>query len=76
MTDPDQLRTEIAQTRQDLAETVDELSHRVSPRERARSAVNTTKDTVQTHRPQVAIASGAVVSSVLVVWLIKRRRSS
>lgn len=38
MTDPEQLKAEIAQTRSDLAATVDELSHRVDPREQAKSA--------------------------------------
>jgi Protein of unknown function (DUF3618) len=36
--DPEQLITEISETRQDLAETVDELSHRVDPREQAKRA--------------------------------------
>jgi Protein of unknown function (DUF3618) len=36
MTDPEQLKEEIAQTRSDLAETVDELSHRMDPREQLR----------------------------------------
>jgi len=50
MTDPEQLKAEIAQTRSDLAETVDELSHRMDPREQAKSAARAGSEAVRTHR--------------------------
>jgi Protein of unknown function (DUF3618) len=75
MTDPEQLKVEIAQTRSDLAETVDELSHRVDPREQAKSAARAGSEAVRSHRGRLAIAGGLVSVAVL-ARVIARRRSS
>ena len=75
MTDPEQLKEEIAQTRSDLAETVDELSHRMDPREQAKAAAQAGRDAVQTHRTELAIAA-AVVCLLFLVRVVARRRSS
>jgi len=75
MTDPEQLKAEIAQTRSDLAETVDELSHRVDPREQAKSVARAGSEAARTHRRQFAVAGGLVSAAVL-ARVIARRRSS
>lgn len=75
MTDPEQLKEEIARTRSDLAETVDELSHRMDPREQAKAAAQAGRDAVQTHRRELAIAA-AVVCVLFLVRVVTRRRSS
>ena len=75
MTDPEQLKSEIAQTRSDLAETVDELSHRVDPREQAKSAARAGGEAVRTHRMQLVIAGG-LISVAAIARAVARRRSS
>lgn len=75
MTDPELLKEEIAQTRSDLAETVDELSHRLDPREQAKAAAQAGRETVQTHQRELVIAA-AVVCALFLVRVIARRRSS
>ena len=75
MTDPELLKEEIAQTRSDLAETVDELSHRLDPREQAKAAAQAGRETVQTHPRELVIAA-AVVCALFLVRVIARRRSS
>ena len=76
MTDPELLKEEIAQIRSDLAETVDELSHRLDPREQAKAAAQAGRETVQTHQRELVIAAAAVVCALFLVRVIARRRSS
>ena len=73
MTDPEQLKAEIAQARNDLAETVDELSHRMDPRQQAKSAARAGTDAVRTHRRQLAIATGLVTIGFLARVVLRRR---
>jgi hypothetical protein len=75
MTDPAQLRAKIARTRSDLAETVDELSHRMDPREQAMSAAQAGSEAVRTPRVLLAIAAG-LVCVVFLARVVVRRRSS
>ena len=75
MTDPELLKAEIAQTRSDLADTVDELSHRMDPREQAKAAAQIGRDAVQTHRRELVIAA-AVVCVLFLARVVARRRSS
>ena len=74
MTDPEQLKTEIAQTRSDLAETVDELSHRMDPREQARSAAQAAGEVARTHRIQLTIGAG-LICILFLARVVARRRS-
>ena len=75
MTDPEQLKAEIAQTRSDFAETVDELTLRIDPREQAKAAARVGSEAVRTHRTQLAIAAG-LFSLALVGRAIARRQTS
>ncbi len=76
MSDPDALRAEIDQTRQDLAETVEELSHRVDPREQARSAAQAARETARTHRPQLVVAGSVVVALLIIRRIVGRKKNS
>lgn len=76
MSDPDALRAEIDQTRQDLAETVEELSHRVDPREQARSAAQAARETARTHRPQLVVAGSVAVALLIIRRIVGRKKNS
>jgi ADP-ribosylglycohydrolase len=70
------LRAEIDQTREDLAETVEELSHRVDPREQARSAAQAARETARTHRPQLVVAGSVVVALLIIRRIVGRKKNS
>jgi hypothetical protein len=76
MSDPDQLRAEIAQTRNDLADTVDALSHKANPREQLRSAAQSGGEAIRGHKTQVSIAAGALTVLLVLRLVFRRRRSS
>ena len=74
--DPDALVTEIERTRENLAQTIDQLADRVSPANVAQRALDRAREQFQ--RPEARMAGGAVaalaVLGVLGVYLIRRRR--
>jgi len=76
VSDPDALRAEIDQTRQVLAETVEELSHRVDPREQARSAAQAARETARTHRPQLVVAGSVAVALLIIRRIVGRKKNS
>ncbi len=63
-TSPAALEADIARTREDLARTVDELSTRLDPKRQAAE-----------HAPLLAGIAGALVATVIVAVVLKRRRS-
>ena len=73
--DPDALVKEIERTRENLARTIDALTQRVSPGNIARRAASRLRD--QAARPEVQMASGAVlvavVATVYLGWRLRRR---
>ena len=73
--DPDALVTEIERTRENLAQTIDQLADRVSPANVAQRALGRAREQFQ--RPEARMAGGAVaalaVLGVLGVYLIRRR---
>lgn len=77
-TEPDEIKADIEATREQLAATVDELSHRLDVPTRAKEGAAQAKDTaVETYRenPPVVIGVGiALVAGIvaLVVWRRKR----
>ncbi|MGY5882264.1 DUF3618 domain-containing protein [Modestobacter lacusdianchii] len=87
-TDPDAIRADIAQTREQLGRTVDELSHRLDVPGRAKESadrartsavegVHRTKDTaVETYRenPPAVIGGGVAAVTALVGLVAWRRR--
>ena len=76
MTDPETMKAEIAQTRNDLAETVDELSHRMDPREQAKSAARAGTEAVRSHRWPLVIATGLVTIGFVARVVVRRRNSA
>ena len=71
--DPDAVINEIERTREDLANTIDALTERVSPGNVARHSLAEVRE--QFSRPQVRMAAGAValVTVAVVAFAVWRR---
>lgn len=81
---PAELEAVIAQRRERLAATVDELVHRAQPKEIARRSVADAKvrfadatrtDEGELRTERIAAVAGAVAAFLAVVYLLRRRRS-
>jgi Protein of unknown function (DUF3618) len=73
--DPDALVTQIEQTRENLARTVDQLADRLSPANVTRRALDRAREDFQ--RPEPRMVGGAVAALFVLgvaVYLIRRRR--
>lgn len=77
---PEELEAEIARQRQQLAETVDELTAKLDVKAQAQHKVADLKDAATTDdgspRPEVLAAAGSLLAMavVLVVWRLRRER--
>jgi Protein of unknown function (DUF3618) len=73
--DPDTIAQEIEQTRAELAEAVDAIADRVSPKHVAARGLETAKAqlVVAKGKPELLAAVATVV--VVVAWFVRRRRS-
>jgi TRAP-type uncharacterized transport system fused permease subunit len=69
LSEQDIVRTEIEQTRADLAETVDALHHKLDVKAQLKTRINAVS-------PQARIAAGAAAVLVTVLVVLKRRLSS
>lgn len=75
---PEQIEAEIAQQRERLAGTVDQLAAKLDVKAQARARVHTLQDRATTDdgspRPEVLAAAGSLLAMaiVLVVWRIRR----
>ena len=85
-TDPDQLRGEIAEAREELGDTVEALAAKADvkaqakdkvdeQKARAQAKVDETTAQVKDNPTPVAAVAGGVVAFLLLVLLLKRRRS-
>lgn len=76
---PEQLEAEIAQQREQLADTVDQLAAKLDVKSRAQEKVSALKDSATTDtgrpRPEVLGAAGSLVAMAVVLLLWRRRRS-
>ena len=76
---PEQLEAEIAQQREQLADTVDQLAAKLDVKSRAQEKVGALKDsaTTDTGRPSAEVlgAAGSLVAMAVVLVLWRRRRS-
>ena len=79
-TDPEAIKAEIDQTREQLARTVDELSHRLDVPARAKESAARARDTaVETYResPPIVIGAGlALVAAVVGVIIWRKKRAN
>lgn len=75
---PDQIQAEIEAQREQLADTVDQLSHKLDVKSQARARAASLKESATTDdgkpRPEVLAAAGSLVAiaAVLVVWRLRR----
>jgi Protein of unknown function (DUF3618) len=70
--DPELLVKEIERTRESLARTIDALTERVSPGNAARRTVSRLRE--QASRPEVQLAGGVALATVVTVAYLMRRR--
>ena len=79
-TDPEAIKAEIDQTREQLARTVDELTHRLDVPARAKESAARARDTaVETYResPPFVIGAGlALVAAVVGVIIWRKKRAN
>jgi MYXO-CTERM domain-containing protein len=78
MSTPEDIQADIERQREQLAQTVDELGHKLDVKAQTRERVAEAKDRATTDegkpRPEVLGAAAAVVAGVaLLVWLRRRR---
>jgi hypothetical protein len=73
--DQDALVADIDRTRAELARTIDAISDRVSPRRNANRAMGQIRQRATQVDPLMAgVAAAAVLVSVTVIFLVRRRR--
>jgi uncharacterized protein DUF3618 len=73
--DQDELVADIEQTRVQLARTIDAIADRVSPQKNLSRALEQVRQRVSRVDPLIAgAAAGAVLVSVTVVFLVRRRK--
>jgi hypothetical protein len=76
---PEQLEAEIAQQREQLADTVDQLAAKLDVKSRAQEKVSALKDSATTDtgrpRPEVLGAAGSLVAMAVVLLLWRRRHA-
>jgi MYXO-CTERM domain-containing protein len=72
--DPDAVAREIEQTRAELAQAVDAIADRVSPKNVAARGAEALKAQVAVARGKPQVIAAAAVGVVLVAWLVRRRR--
>jgi hypothetical protein len=78
MSTPEEIQADIERQRQDLAQTVDQLGHKLDVKAQAREKVADVRNRATTDdgkpRPEVLGAAAAVVLGLgLVIWLRRRR---
>jgi hypothetical protein len=78
MTEQEQLRHNIEQTRAELGATVEALSQKADVKTQAREKVDHTKAQVQekVQGSPVAPLTAAIAVAIVALWLIRRRRSA
>lgn len=72
--DPDSLVTEIEQTRDNLARTIDAIAERVSPANNARRAMERVREQTSKIDVRYVAAGAAVVVGATVFMIVRRRR--
>ncbi len=70
---PEELRREIEQTRRELGDTVDALSHRANVKEQARLKKEEVQERVSSNPVPLAAVIGGGIAVLLVLRFIRRR---
>jgi hypothetical protein len=70
---PEELRREIEQTRRELGETVDALSHKTNVKEQARLKKEEVQDRVKSNPVPLVAVIGGGIAFLVVMRLIRRR---
>ena len=70
---PEEIRHEIEQTRRELGETVDALSHKADVKEQARQKKEEVQQRVSANPKPLAVAIGGAIALLVVMRLIRRR---
>ena len=70
---PEEILREIEQTRQELADTVDALSHKANVKEQARLKKQEVQERVSSNPQPLLVAVGGGVALLVALWLIRRR---
>jgi hypothetical protein len=78
MSTPEEIQADIERQREQLADTVDQLGHKLDVKAQARNKVDEVRDRATTDdgkpRPEVIGAAAAVVVGLgLIIWLRSRR---
>ena len=76
---PEQIESEIALQREELADTVDELAAKLDVKSRATEKISSLKDSATTDsgspRPEVLAAAGSLAAMAVVLLLWRHRRT-
>ena len=76
---PEEIEADIAQQREQLADTVDQLAAKLDVKSQAQAKVHELQDRATTDdgkpRPEVLAAAGSLVAMVVVLVVLSRRRS-
>ena len=70
---PEEIQREIERTRRELADTVDQLSHKANVKEQARLKSEEVKERVSANPVPLATVIGAVIALLVVLRLARRR---
>jgi ElaB/YqjD/DUF883 family membrane-anchored ribosome-binding protein len=70
---PEELRREIEQTRRELGETVDALSHKADVKEQARIKAGEVQERVSENPQRTAMAIGGMLGLLLLLRVLRRR---
>ena len=77
MTDPhteaDELRDEIAETREGLGDTVEQLAQKADVKGPAHAKVDQTQAKIEENKVPIAGIAAAIGGLVLLLWLLRRR---